>query len=87
MTDGFPSLIGATSSKVFADHLNALHESRRAFKQSESNERIRRALRSKVRAAEDIYENGDRVYYKREGKERWLGPATVVFQDCKVVFV
>ena len=72
---------------VFADHLNALHEFRRAFIQSESNERIRRALRTKVRAAEDIYENGDRVYYKREGKERWLGPATVVFQDGKVVFV
>ena len=87
MTDGLPALIGATSSKVFADHLNALHESRRAFMQSESSERIRRALRTKVRAAEDIYENGDRVYYKREGKERWLGPATVVFQDGKVVFV
>ena len=87
MTDGLPALIGATSSKVFADHLNALHESRRAYIQSESSERIRRALRTKVRAAEDIYENGDRVYYKREGKERWLGPATVVFQDGKVVFV
>ena len=87
MTDGLPALIGATSSKVFADHLNALHESRRAYIQTESSERIRRALRTKVRAAEDIYENGDRVYYKREGKERWLGPATVVFQDGKVVFV
>ena len=87
MTDGLPALIGATSSKVFGDHLNALHESRRAFIQSESSERIRRALRTKVRAAENIYENGDRVYYKREGKERWLGPATVVFQDGKVVFV
>ena len=27
------------------------------------------------------------MFYKREGKERWLGPATVVFQDGKVVFV
>ena len=87
MTDGLPALIGATSSKVFADHLNALHESRRAYIQTESSERIRRALRTKVRAAEEIYETGDRVYYKREGKERWLGPATVVFQDGKVVFV
>ena len=31
--------------------------------------------------------NGDRVFYKREGKERWLGPGKVVFQDGKVVFV
>ena len=27
------------------------------------------------------------MFYKREGKERWLGPATVIFQDGKVVFV
>ena len=27
------------------------------------------------------------VYYKRKGKERWLGPATEVFKDGKVVFV
>ena len=60
MTDGLPALIGATNSKVFADHLNALHESRKAFIQSESSERIRRALRTKVRAAEDIYENGEK---------------------------
>ena len=26
-------------------------------------------------------------YIMREGKERWLGPATAVFQDGKVVFV
>ena len=84
MTDGLPALIGATSSKVFADHLNALQESLAGhiYKLSQV-----RALRTKVRAAEDIYENGDRVYYKRKGKERWLGPATVVFQDGKVVFV
>lgn len=53
---------------------------------TEMNERIRRALWGMVRAAEDIYINGDAVYYKREGKERWLGPATVVFQDGRVVF-
>ena len=40
-----------------------------------------------VRAAEQIYTNGDMVFYKREGKEKWLGPGKVVFQDGKVVFV
>ena len=38
-------------------------------------------------ASEQVFENGDRVFYKREGKERWLGPGKVVFQDGKVVFV
>ena len=27
------------------------------------------------------------MFYKREGKDRWLGPGKVVFQDGKVVFV
>ena len=81
MSDKLPALEGTTSSEIFAQHLNALHEARRAYIQTEANERIRRALRTKVSAAEQIYQNGDTVFYKREGKERWLGPASVVFQD------
>ena len=87
MTDRLPALEGTTTSEVFAKHLNALHEARKAYIQTEANERIRRALRTKIRAAEQIYEHGDLVYYKRDGKDRWLGPAKVVFQDGKVVFV
>ncbi|CAG2239162.1 unnamed protein product [Mytilus edulis] len=82
-----PALEGTTGSEAFAKHLNTLHETRKAYIQTEADERIRRALRSKVRAAEQVYENGDMVFYKREGKERWLGPGKVVFQDGKVVFV
>ena len=87
MIDNLPALEGKTTSEVFAQHLNALHAARKAFIQTEADERIRRALRNKVRASEQVFENGDRVYYKREGKERWLGPGKVVFQDGKVVFV
>lgn len=87
MTDGPPALEGTTTSEVLARHLNALHEARRSFIQSESDERIRRALRGKVRSSEQVFNHGDAVYYKREGHERWLGPARVVFQDSKVVFV
>ena len=81
MNNNLPALQGTTSSEVFAQHLNALHAARKAFIQTEADERIRRALRNKVRASEQIFENGERVFYKREGKERWLGPGTVVFQD------
>ncbi|CAC5412668.1 unnamed protein product [Mytilus coruscus] len=82
-----PALEGTTSSEAFVKHLNTLHETRKAYIQTEADERIRSALRSKVTAAEQVYENGDMVFYKREGKERWLGPGKVVFQDGKVVFV
>ena len=87
LNDNLPALEGVTNSEVFAKHLNALHGARRAFIQTEADERIRRALRNKIRASEEVFENGDSVFYKREGKERWLGPGKVVFQDGKVVFV
>lgn len=87
LTDQLPASDGTTASENFANHLNALHASRRAFIESEANERIRRALRTKVRAAEQLYENGELVFYKREGKEKWLVPGKVMFQDGKVVFV
>ena len=87
MNNKLPALQGTTSIEVFAEHLNALHAARKAFIQTEADERIRRALQNKVRASEQVFENGDRVFYKREGKERWLGPGKVMFQDGKVVFV
>ena len=82
-----PALEGITCSEAFLKHLNALHETRKAYIQTEADERIQRALRSKVRDAEQVFKNGDMVFYKREGKECWLGPGKVVFQDGKVVFV
>lgn len=87
MTDRLPALEGTTTSEVFAKHLNALHEARKAYIQTEANERIWRALRTKVRAGEQIYERGDIVYCKLDGKDMWLGPAKVVFRDGKVVLV
>ena len=87
MTSGPPALEGSTTSEVLAKHLNVLHSARQAFIKSESDERIRRALRHKIRASEQRFENGDLVYYKRQGQEKWLGPGKVVFQDGRVVFV
>ena len=82
-----PALEDSTMSRTLAEHLNILHASRKAFVETEASERIRRALRSRIRASEEIYSNGDRVYYKRDHSLRWLGPAKVVFQDRKVVFL
>ena len=87
MTDKLPALDNTTTSETFAKHLNTLHASRKAFIDTEADERIRRALQTKVRAAEQRYMNGDLVFYKGEGREKWLGPGKVVFQDGKVVFV
>ena len=87
LTASPPALEGLTTSEIFAKHLNTLHSARKAFVESDADERIRRALRNKVRAAEQVYSPGDRVFYKRDGQERWIGPGKVIFQDGKVVFV
>ena len=82
-----PGLNETTGSEVFAKHLNALHASREAYIKSEAAEKIKRALRHKIRASQQIFNVGEAVYYKRDNKERWLGPAKVMFQDDKIVFV
>ena len=87
MTDNLAALEGTSISRTFADHLSYLHQSRKLFIGCEADERIRRALRNKVRAAEEVYWYGDKVMYKREQNERWIGPAKVLFQDGKVVWV
>jgi transposase InsO family protein len=87
LTNKPPALENTTISRKFAEHLNALHSGRRAFIQAESSERIRRALRHKIRASGECYQHGDRVYYKRDDDNKWKGPGTVIGQDGKVVFV
>ena len=82
-----PALEGTTSSDVLAKHLNALHCSRKAFIKCEADEKIRRALRYNIRAVEEVFHPGDRVFYKKDGNMRWFGPAKVVFQDGRIVFV
>lgn len=79
MTEKLPALEGTSTSEIFAKHLNALHSARKAYIQTEAKERIRRALRSKVRASEQVFNNGDSVFLQirrerkmaRTGKSRF----------------
>ena len=87
MTAELPALEGTSTSEMLVQHLNGLHAARKAFIESEADERIRRALRCKIRASEECYGPGDLIYYKRQANDRWLGPAKVIFQDGKVIFI
>ena len=87
MNAGAPGLNESTSSEVFAKHLNSLQSSREAYIKTENAERIKRALRHKIRTSQQIFHHGEKVYYKRDKAERWLGPGKVMFQDGKIVFV
>ena len=87
LSDELPALEGTTTCEVFAKHLNTLVAGRKAFLQAESSNRIRKALRHNIRQVENIFENGDDVYYKRENCNEWKGPGKVIGQDGKVVII
>ena len=74
-------------SKHLVDTLNAIHKARVSYTKAERCERIKKALKAKIRVADTIYEKGDIVYFKKEGEDSWRGPAKVVFQDNKVLFL
>ena len=74
-------------SKTLMDTLKALHATRESYTKAERCERIKRALRAKIRICDTIYEKGDIVYFKKESEDAWRGPAKVVFQDGKVIFI
>ena len=75
-------------SVIVEKNLKALHMAREAVIQSESSEKIKRALRHNVRTCNDIkFYQGECVYYKRNNNERWHGPGTVIGQDHKQILV
>ena len=88
INDKPPALEGTTSSEVVAKNLNALHEVRKAFIENGAPEKLRRALRHKIRPITSItYQPGDKIYYKHQNSKEWKGPAEVIGRDNHQVFV
>ena len=88
LNDKLPALEGISTSEVVANNLNAMHAARKAFIESESSEKLRRAIRHQVRpSVVQSYKNGDLVLFKRNESERWLGPGTVIGWENKQVLV
>lgn len=83
MCDSPPSLEGITISEMFAEHISALHAGRKAFIQAEASEKVRRALKHKVRSWENSVSIVDMVYYKRDNHNEWKGPGNVLGQNGK----
>ena len=87
MCDPLPSMNETTLSETLCNTLNIIHDARKAFIQSEAENKIKIALRNRIRSSEAVYVKDDWVFYKRDGKQQWLGPARVIFQDRKVVLI
>ena len=87
LNDPPPTYEIKTMSKALADNLAAIHATREAHMKAESCEKLKKALKHKVRTFDHTYKHGDYVYFKRDRQEGWEGPARVVFQDNKIILV
>ena len=87
MTANPPALEGTTVSSYFAQHMNTFHAARQAYIQAESSERIRKALRHTIRTFATVFEQGCKVYYKRDSSNKWKGPGIVCDQDGKIISI
>ena len=59
LIDHPPALESATSSDIIRMNLNAMYSARKRYVEAESSEKIRRALRHKVRSYADVFMKGD----------------------------
>ena len=58
------------SASDLSKHLNATSESRKAFLECGANEKLRRAIRSKVQPANSlVFQPGDHVLYKKNNEK------------------
>ena len=80
-----PAFEDHNTTEQLVKHINALHSGRKAFIQSESSEKIKRAFRNNVRPSGKQYSINEEVYYKREDSQKWKGPAKVLGQDGPVI--
>ena len=82
--DKLPVLERTISSDIVRQIMNAIHILRQNFITAGSGEKIRQALRHKVRSYSDIlYVNSDRVYNRRKDFKVWKGPG----QDGQFVLI
>ena len=83
-----PALTQSSENEIIRKNLDALHKAREAFTESESSEKISRALNHNIRTYNDVkYYNGDTVYFKRAKEKKWRGPAKVLGQDGQQVLL
>ena len=83
-----PSLNTEFTSNDVRNHLENINKARDAFRVADNDERIKRALRSRISSyTNEKYETDDRVYFKEKDKMQWSGPATVIGQQGKIIFL
>ena len=88
LSDSVPALEPCTTSEFVKNNLSVRLAARKAFVAADSSERIRRALRMKLRTSNNIVvHNGDAVFYRRLNSSGWKGPGCIIGNEGKFVVV
>ena len=88
LTSELPALETQVSRVTVENNLEAMNSAREAFIQSECSEKIKHALKHTVRSCNDaVFDNGDKVYYKRNNNSKWKGPGYAIGQENKNVLM
>ena len=86
--DSIPAMEPCTASEIVRKNMNLRAAARKAYIAADSSERIRRALRMKLRTSNStVVNNGDSVFYRREKSDTWRGPGIVIGSDSQLVIV
>ena len=69
-------------------HLEQIHRARVLFRMADNDEKIKRALKAKINASDEIFvDHGDLVFFKEVDKQEWSGPSKVVGSEGKTIFL
>ena len=83
-----PGLQDVSSSELVRKNLNAVHSARGEFIKSQSDEKVKQALRHNVYPTDlDLLKDDDEVFYKRNARDEWHGPGKIIDIDGKTVIV
>ena len=76
------------TNSLVLKNLSAMASARKADIESESSERVKRALKHNLRTTNNHkYVSGDIVFYKRNDTKKWKGPAKVLGTDSQQVLL
>ena len=89
-TSGPPGLEEVVMNKKVADNINAMHLSRKAYIECESDRVLKQALKQRIYQRGDDIDIGHWIYFcnkPSKGRSKWEGPVKVVGKDKKTLYV
>ena len=83
-----PPALDIPQSEMVRNNLNALHNARENFVKAEASERLKRALKHNIRTySEEVFDQGEKVFYKKRNDKHWRGPGKVLGMEGNFVLI